>query len=326
MSSSRPRSSLHHGLGWTIAALLLFSAPARAEDDTVLLRMLRDSPSFRVRVSAALAIGRVGGELAIEGLEAALLDPHAAVRAAAATALGECATPRSVPALRQAAADQTQLVADEAKRALRSIAARTAITEAANDARPVPPPTPPASDVPGPRVSHVRYAVVIGEMRNRSQRQELGTDLGDAIANELSKVEHIAVFVLAEMSDSIAQELARRNVPTFRLEGSVSRVETSKLGGDYRTRCEVSMLLMDEQERTLRGVMKGAATSSEQPRGELDSQLLAIARKTLKSAVRSAMSNVAQAIEAASVRRDLGMGDIAAEASLGGASSHRRAP
>jgi hypothetical protein len=305
--------------------LLLTSVQARAEDNATLLRLLRDSSSFRVRARAALAIGHLGGELAIEGLEAALLDAHAAVRAAAAAALGECGTPRSVPALRGAAADTTPLVSDEAKRALRTIAARAAIAQASREPKPALAASPAVvSETGGPALAHVRYAVVLGEMRNRSPRPELAAELGNAIRAELVKVEHIAVFALADMSDAIAQELAKRKVPAFRLEGSVGRVESTRLGADYRTRCEVSMLLMDEQERTLRGVMKGAATSSEQPSGEADAQLAAIARKTLKSAVRSAMSNVAQAIEAASVRRDLGMGDIAAEASLEGGTTRRR--
>ena len=73
---------------------------------------------------------------------------------------------------------------------------------------------------------------------------------------------------------------------------------------------------MDEVERTLRSMMRGAATASEQPRGLRTVQQQEIARKTLKSAVRSAMSNAMQAIEAAAIRRDLGMGDIRAEAAL----------
>jgi len=294
-----------------VVLLLLPGRSALAEDDHVLARLLRDADSFRVRARAALALGHTGDERALGPLESALLDPHAAVRAAAASALGEIGTRRSVGPLRRAAGDASTLVAAQAKQALRRIAARETIGRAVPEAVAAPSRPPPALD-------SVRYAVVLGDMRNRTELagDDVAVLLGERIDQELRKLDYVAVFSLAEMTESVAHELARRKLPTFRIEGNLNRVE-SDLGADqYRVRCEVSLLLMDEPERTLRSMMKGAATSTEQPRGERASQHGLLARKTVKSAVRSAMGNALQAIEAAAVRRDLGMGDIRAEASL----------
>ncbi len=303
-----------------VAWLLLAGAPASAQDDSALLQMLSGSPSFRVRARAALALAHHGGERVVLGLEAALGDAHVAVRFAAAAALAEVGMRRSVPALREAAADREAIVAEQAKRALHAIAAREAIARAAGSApEALPDRTPPRAGRAASSLAHVRYAVVLGEMRNRSGRfgPELSAALADEIERELRAVEHVAVFTLSEMNDQIVQELTRRKVPAFRLEGTLSRVESVRQDGDYRTRCEVSLLLMDEPERTLRGLLRGAATSSEQPRGDGEAQQRLLARKTLKSAVHSALSNAADAIEAAATRRDLGMGDLRAEASLG---------
>jgi hypothetical protein len=232
--------------------------------------------------------------------------------------------------LREAAADSSLTVAEQAKSALRAIAAREALAKA------VTPDAPDATDAqPGAQgrgaasLAHVRYAVVLGEMRNQSDSHEgaLTELLGERIAHELKKLEHVAVLSLSEMTDTVAQELARRKVPTFRLEGNLSRLSGGREADQYRVRCEVSLLLMDEPERTLRGLIKGAATSSEQPHGAGAAEQELIAQKTLQSAVRSAMSNARQAIEAAAVRRDLGQGDIRAEASLGHRSrAHRARP
>jgi HEAT repeat protein len=295
---------------WSWLLLGAYGAAAHAEDDAVLARMLSESPSFRVRARAALALGQQHSERAIESLEAALLDPHVAVRGAAAVGLARIGATRSVPALRAAAADTARVVADEAKHALRAIAARAVIAHAVAPER--------APDADAASLADVRYAIVLGEMRDRSGKPAAGLSqaLAEDIAHELHKVEQVAVFTLAEMSDEVAQELARRKVPSFRLEGNLSRLDDGRDDGDYRTRCEVSLLLMDEPERTLRGLLKGAAVSSEQPRGQADAQQIALARRALQSAVRSALSSAAEAIEAAALHRDLGMGDVRAEASL----------
>jgi hypothetical protein len=172
----------------------------------------------------------------------------------------------------------------------------------------------------------VRYAVVLGEMRNRSAlaAAELPEWLGNRIADALRKLEYVAVFSLDDMTEVVAQELARRRIPTFRVEGNLSRVDSSFEGGEFKVRCEVSLLLLDEPERTLRSQMKGAASTSESPRGPRAAQTLRLAQRTLHSAVHSATASAAQAIEAAAVRRDLGMGDDRAEASAEG--KRRRRP
>lgn len=65
------------------------AASVRIED--VEDSLARD-PSFKVRVEAALILGRLGQRRSIAALAGALRDPNAGVRAAAADALGEIAT------------------------------------------------------------------------------------------------------------------------------------------------------------------------------------------------------------------------------------------
>jgi hypothetical protein len=296
---------------------LLLALPAQragAQDDVVLIRLLQEGHSFRVRARAAMALGSARAPDAHWALEAALRDQHAAVRAAAASSLGRIGTKRSVPALRSAAADASPEVATQAKAALSAIAARETIERGVSlvvAAVPAP--------VEAPSLDRVRYAVVLGDMRDHVELSgpEVTKLLWETVATELRKLDYVIVLSLSDMTEALAHELAARKVPAFRLEGSISRIERNDSASELRTRCEVSLLLMDEVERTLRSMMRGAATASEQPRGPRPVQQHEIARKTLKSAVRSAMANAMQAIEAASIRRDLGMGDIRAEASLG---------
>ncbi|MDH5671131.1 MAG: HEAT repeat domain-containing protein [Myxococcales bacterium] len=277
--------------------------------------MLRDSSSFRVRARAAMALGRSGQPSAAAALERALLDSHAAVRAAAATALGRVGSRRSVSALRVASSDKSPAVAEQAKLSLRRIAARESISRGAPSA------TASLSAAPSSERSDlrkVRYAVVLGEMRNQSgfQGSDLERFLAGRIAYELDRLEHVVVLSLGDMSGDIAAELKRRRVPIFRIEGSVKTVERGREGTQMSVRTTVSMLLMDEPSRTLRSMLSGAATGLERPTGAAASQERLLARKAMTSAVRSALSKASEAIEAAAVKRDLGMSDIRAEASL----------
>jgi HEAT repeat protein len=294
---------------------------ARAEDERVLIRWLAHADSFRVRMRAALALVHAQDERAIGALEAALLDPHPAVREAAAVALGQIGTHRSVPALREAARDANSSVAEQAKDALRSIAAREMIVRALSTGRTQAQSssfgaeTRTAAPATARSLAHVRYAVVLGEMRDQSALPDakLPAILGERIDQELRKLDAVAVFALRDMTEGVTRELLRHKVPTFRLEG-VSKVSGDAVGRPVR--CDVSLLLMDEPERTLRGLLKGAATSTAQAPGKPGSQQASLVQQTLRSATHGAMANILAAIEAAAVRRDLGAGDIRAEASL----------
>src|SRR5690606_12439722 len=64
-------------------------------------RELTDSPDFRVRVQAALRLGRTG-PAARPDLEGGLRDPHPAVRVACAAALKNVGDPAAIPALERA--------------------------------------------------------------------------------------------------------------------------------------------------------------------------------------------------------------------------------
>jgi HEAT repeat protein len=84
-----------------------------------LVDALRASDSFKVRATAAVALGRIGDGRAAPALSAALRDDaHYAVRLAAASALGRLARGEGVPALLAALRDGDPFVRDEASAAL----------------------------------------------------------------------------------------------------------------------------------------------------------------------------------------------------------------
>jgi hypothetical protein len=297
-------------------SVLLAAIPAQADDHAVLTRMLRDGDSFRVRARAALALGRTGDASVAGALERGLKDRHAAVRAASASALGQLGASGSVSALRRATTDRSRRVARRARSALEEIARREAKRH--GDAAPEPEPVPAMSLEQ--RVRKARYAIVVGEVRDRSDARhgmQLTQLLRDRISSELARLPRVAVFTLEEMSEAVTRRLSERHVHIFRVEGTLEKVQGQRSPESHSVRAEVSMLLLDEPDRVLRSMLKGAATGMEQPRGPHASQRRLLARKAVGRAVRSATSNAAEAIEAASIKRDLGMQtDIRAQASL----------
>lgn len=268
---------------------------ARADQSKVLEQMLKEGANFRVRVRAAMALGRLRKARYAAALERALWDRHPAVRQAAAVSIRRLGTARSLPALRIAARDTAKSVAREATAAIKAIerkhrsGSRGPAMAAARTSK-------------KSKWGRPRFAVVVGDMRNASgfQGADLATHLGKVLAAGLRENSSIVVIDPYSGTGSIAAA-RRQRLPVFRMDANLVSVRRSKLHGEISVRCEVSLLLLDEEQRTIRSMLKGAATHSESPRGPRASQERMLARKAIVSAVGSALGNAWQALQKASV-------------------------
>jgi len=108
---------------WLLAASgrLALAADGPAGIDDVEQSLLHD-PSYRVRVGAALVLGRLAKPRSVPVLLRALKDPHPAVRGSAAQSLGRIADPATRPALQASAQDGSPLVRRMAQDALKAMA------------------------------------------------------------------------------------------------------------------------------------------------------------------------------------------------------------
>ncbi|HEX7480512.1 MAG TPA: HEAT repeat domain-containing protein [Polyangiales bacterium] len=290
---------------------LLPLAAAVAQDEVVLLRMLHDGNDFRVRTQAAFALGRKHDAHYLDSLEGALHDKHPVVRAAAATALGEIGSALALPALQLAAKDSAPAVVAQARAAMEAIkaaaAARAGVAPAGAAEL--------APRAPGARLpAGTRYALLLGDMHNQSgySGDELSQTLMTSLAHELSSWHRV---VLLAPRDASGVKLVRdQGVPVFRLDANVTQISREPLGGQVSVHCEVSILLLDEPARTLRSVLKGAATGLEAPTGPLAPQEHRIARKAVAGAVRSALHNATSVIENAAARATVKPSDSASAA------------
>ena len=297
-------------LGGMAAVLLLGLVGQRleAQDRATLVRVLNGNADFRVRVQAAFALGNTRDERAIPPLERGLRDGNPAVRAASATALGRIGSSRALPALQRARRDSSAAVRLQVERSVRNIedAQRAAVATATRPTgrrglRPDISFVPTEDSVAWPRV---RYVVMLGQMRNRStfEGDRLASLLRNEVAQNLRLVRGVAIMSGERSLDARARrEIRRRSLPKLRLEGSLNRVERQRRGRDLAVRCEVSIMLLDDAERAIRGELRGAATGTE-PRRRQPDQEVRLAEQALSGAVQSAMSNARQAIVRAARR------------------------
>ncbi|MGB5501209.1 MAG: HEAT repeat domain-containing protein, partial [Polyangiales bacterium] len=111
-----------------LASLFLTSTAAANGRDDYLVRLLRESPAFRVRAQAALSLGQLEpSRPSLEALERAVRDKHPAVRVSAISSLRRLESKESLPVIERAIRDGNKSVrraAVEAAAALSAVGER----------------------------------------------------------------------------------------------------------------------------------------------------------------------------------------------------------
>jgi hypothetical protein len=229
---------------------------------------LAHSPDFRLRVQAALYLGRAKPDGARPMLERALDDGHPAVRTAAAAALAALGDSAAVPALKTHAKTETSGAARAQMNA--SVAALQ------------------GSVAPPPKVPvRARYVVEIGQMRNMTSVRgaELSNVLRDAARAQAEALPGAVVF---DAGDPDADRAAAR-MPVLLLDGSITRMTTTASSGTMRVDARVEFSVRRVPQQTLKGTLSGGATATESMRTVSTKRLTELEDQTVGNAVESAM-------------------------------------
>jgi HEAT repeats len=226
---------------WVTAALttsvLLACAAgtAPAQDASVARQDLATSEDFRVRVSAALVLGRSHVAGSREALEHALNDPHPAVRTAAAAALGALGEAAAIPALeRRAATEQAANAKAQMRASIDQLRAQS------------------------PTWQGARYVVQMGQMRNNTSVR--GDDLTRVLHNAAkSRARAIQGAVVTDGSESVLRFASEKHLPVLTLDGVITSLTQARSGTTVTFHAQVEFALRKDQ--TLKGTLTGAATS-----------------------------------------------------------------
>lgn len=263
-----------------VAALLLGAAPSSvAQDDSASFRDLAIGTDFRLRVAAALSLGKSKSAGARPALEKALGDPNPAVRAAAAAGLGAVGDPAATVALRAALArETTPNVQAQIESTIKRLGAGA--TSKATASKP-------------------RFLVALGRLENRSSvsAPEVATALLAATRTKMGAIPGIEI--LAEGADASAAGKSR-NLPAFTVDGSLTELakKQSRSGVSYSARVEYLIRKMPEQ--SLKGTMSGnaqAQADTKEIHGQTELSQLQI--DAVSGAIDSALRGASPALEAA---------------------------
>ncbi|WP_199350954.1 HEAT repeat domain-containing protein [Haliangium ochraceum] len=228
--------------------LLLLAYHGTAEADGVdrLISQLERKSDYKLRLSAAINLGKLGDERAIPALIGALKDSNENVRGAAAASLGTVVSERTDKRTRDRAAkaltglkrDSSNFVRKQAKRAYDRINSM------------------PSGD---PKAGGIY--INIGAMSAKapsapsSMRKLMRGTAEKTFGNKASSMQ----LSWPTGKDPSAQQLRKSKVTGYHVDGTLVALESESKGGATLVSCKVSMLIATYPEKSMFGFLDGGA-------------------------------------------------------------------
>jgi hypothetical protein len=250
--------------------LLTLASPAWAKHGIEeLIGQLQGSKDFRVRVQAALQLGKSMDPAALSPLLGALDDDNASVRAAAVAALESLGDARAIAPLREHRFDRSEAVRKQIRTSLAELEAQ---------------------GLPKPKV-----LVKLGIMRNGSgvKSKRIESDLAQASRQKLAELP--GVKVLLEGDDG-----AGRKTPVVMVTGSVEQLVASREGSAIVYTAKVEYVVHTMPEQSIAAKVSGSASAQASEQDASDQTKSAQLRKdVLEAAIASALRRAPPALVAA---------------------------
>lgn len=270
-----------------LAASLVLGAVSYASTSIAQDRELSEATDFRVRVQAALRLGRAGAS-GRRDLERGLRDAHPAVRVACAVGLANIGDAASAPVLEQTLRSES---VPTVKSAMQD--ALDKLRAGGGTGRP---------DITTAPVSmdRAKYVLQVGNMRNAT-----GVRSGDldAVMKQAAraKASSIQGAVVVDGSDtSVLKRASEKRIPVLLVDGNLTRLtQSAGPGGGMIVSAQVDLSIRKVPQQVLRGMVSGNASASEDSRNA-QAQLTELQNRAVGGAVESAMSSVNSSITALS--------------------------
>ena len=258
-----------------IAIVLVSGTGVAAPSLRELSDKLRSGEDFRMRVTAALELGKLSDPNAVEPLVEALGDQNASVRAAAAAALEQIGDASALPALKEHRLDRS----DAVRRAVRS----AIITlEQPPDSRPT------------------KVLVQIGVMKNQTTVK--GTSIEAELEQESRKKldELPGIEVLNEKTGDSKQESKKKKLPIVMVSGHIQKLKAVRDGQEIIYSASVEYILHTMPGQAIAAKVTGNATATLSEEEAKDKQrTVELRRQVLGAAIASALRGAPRALLAA---------------------------
>jgi hypothetical protein len=254
-----------------LVAILLSSSLAVAGPAGVsrLIEQLEEGTDFRVRVHAALELGKSGSNQARTPLESALDDDHAAVRAAAAAGLKVLGDRRSIAALTKRLSDSSPAVRSQVQNSI----------DALQKAK------------PNAQAADPEVLVQVGKFSKGTSGET--RDASDAERASREKLRKLPGVVVVE-----EEQATTAAAPVVMVSGRVKRLESSRDGAAVTYSASVEFVVHRMPGQTIRGIISGSARASGAASAD-SATLAALRRSALEAAIESALRRAPTAFRAA---------------------------
>jgi hypothetical protein len=235
---------------------------------------LKDTSDFRVRVQAALQLGKVGDGDALGPLVAALDDPSESVRAAAAAALKQLGDTRAIEPLKEHRLDRSKAVREQIRDSLSSLDKVAA---------------------EGPS----KVLVQLGSMKNQTAVKGSGIEAQLATESRKKLGELPGIEVLSDKVDS--KKAAReKKLPLVLVSGQIQKLKASHEGGEVVYSASVEFVLHTMPDQSIAAKVSGSARGTLTAAESKDRVRAAELRhEVLVAAITSAVRRAPRAIRAA---------------------------
>jgi len=205
-----------------LIALLLAAASASAAGPDVkvddLIRAVTEDSNYKVRVQAALVLGKLGDTRAVQPLIKALGDANKTVRGIAASALGQLGDSSATDPLRGLLKRETDpFVKGQAEKALAVLS---------------------AGGGGGKRAKiYVNFGAFQGGVK--SAGPEASKILHEALSREIGKLP----IVTLTLSAADQHNFGKSGMSGFYIDGNITKLEDSSGGGGAETSCDVKVMV-----------------------------------------------------------------------------------
>lgn len=248
-----------------VVLLIGLASSARADRIDELGRVLTTDPNWRVRLQAAVVLGKLHDARGAPSLVRALSDASETVRGTAASVLGELGEPTAIAALeRSAAKDPSTFVRDQAQTALESLRSAHA-------------PEPPAVAPNGSKTARVELGSVGSKTMHLGPEQE----------------KRLRAIVSHALSDTPGVTLVEPGgADGYRLDVAVTRLQRREVGENIQISCEVSLILGRLPSKEIVMTTTGSASVDAPSAGLAPERARELLGDALEGAVRGAHANV----------------------------------
>jgi len=224
-------------------ALAFLPSLARADVVDKLIQILKTSDSYKVRMTAAISLGKKKDKRAVPALMFALRDAEYTVRALSAAALGQIGDKRAVSSLKSMLGRESNSFAKgQAKKALAKLSG--------------------GGGGGGGSIVGAKVYLRVGKIANNSPigGKTISSALGAALLAQFGKVSKIVTRWPGGKPS--AAELRKRGIKAFVLDGAIQKLTNKPSGGNVEISCFIRVSLATYPQNSMKAFYSGGASMS----------------------------------------------------------------